>query len=259
MPRNLARYEQFLRLHALVETLASSRQPIDDATIIVLVKERLGLARLSPRTLHRDCEFLVGCGYPLDRVTLQGPRRNGWSLDREAVNRLFPTATTLTVLELTAFGLARDLLRTFEGTVVWSGIESLRAKLDGVTPRGLQRRLDAAGKVFQVEHDGQKRLADHPRMLSGLATAIVEHRVIDVDHQVDGQIVSATLEPVRLLIRSPSIELVARQRSAAVEDRPMTIDLANIRRVTLRDETFVDPTSPAAEADGEADGEAHLA
>jgi len=32
----------------------------------------------------------------------------------------------------------------------------------------------------------------------------------------------------------------------------MTIDLANIRRVTLRDETFVGPTAAAAEADGEA-------
>jgi len=141
MPRNLARYEQFLRLDALVDTLANSRHPLDDTTLITAIRERLGLTRLSPRTLHRDCDFLIGWGYPLDRIAIQGPRRNGWSLNRDAVGRIFPAATSVTILELIAFNIARDLLQSFEGTVLWSGIESLRTKLDGVErPGGFRPR-----------------------------------------------------------------------------------------------------------------------
>ncbi|MFM7185852.1 MAG: hypothetical protein ACKO4Z_13925 [Planctomycetota bacterium] len=186
MPRNLARYEQFLRLHALVDTLANSRHPLDDTTLITAIRERLGLARLSPRTLHRDCDFLIGCGYPLDRIAVQGPRRNGWSLNRDAVGRIFPAATSVTILELIAFNIARDLLRSFEGTVLWSGIESLRTKLDGTATDGLRRRVETGRSIFQVEAEQVPQFADHPRMLSALATAMVEHRLIDVDFVVDG-------------------------------------------------------------------------
>ena len=51
MPRNFARHEQFLRIFALLETLSNARQPIDDQTLVGLLKERLGLTRLSARTL----------------------------------------------------------------------------------------------------------------------------------------------------------------------------------------------------------------
>lgn len=239
MPRNLARYEQFLRLHALVDTLAAAHQALDDATLINAVKERLGLARLSPRTLHRDCDFLIGCGYPLDRITLQGPRRNGWSLDRDGVGKVFPAATTLTILELVAFGVARDLLKAFEGTVLWSGIESLRTKIEGIISDQARERAATGRAMFQVETERATRLADHPRMLSAIATAIVEHRLIEVDVAIDGRRANRILEPARLMIRPPAIHLVARERVSAAETRPIVIDLADIERVALRDETFV--------------------
>lgn len=241
MPRNLARYEQFLRLHALVDTLANSRQPLDDNTLIGAVKERLGLARLSPRTLHRDCDFLLGCGYPLDRVTLQSPRRNGWSLDRDAMTRVFPIATTLTILELVAFGVARDLLRTFEGTVLWTGIESLRTKIDGALTNALRSRMETARSMFRVEADPTTRLADHPRMLSAVATAIVERRLIDVKHVVDGAATTTRLEPSWLRIKPPAVELVARTPRSPNGTREISISVADITQVTMLDETFVHP------------------
>jgi len=72
--RNLARYEQFLRILALLDILANSRGLLDDQTLITMIKERLGLSRLSPRTLRRDCEFLITCGYPIDHAQLPGDR-----------------------------------------------------------------------------------------------------------------------------------------------------------------------------------------
>lgn len=53
MPRNLARYEQFLRILSLLDILANARGPLDDQALIAAVKERLGLSRLSPDTAAR--------------------------------------------------------------------------------------------------------------------------------------------------------------------------------------------------------------
>ena len=84
MMRNLARYEQFLRITTLLDILSNARSPLDDQALINAIRERLGLSRLSPRTLHRDCEFLVSCGYPIDHVPLAGQRRYGWQMTKAA-------------------------------------------------------------------------------------------------------------------------------------------------------------------------------
>ena len=84
MPRNFSRHEQFLRIFALLEILSNSRQPLDDQSLITQLKERLGLSRLSTRTLHRDCDFLISCGYPIDHMPLPGIRRYGWQMTKDA-------------------------------------------------------------------------------------------------------------------------------------------------------------------------------
>jgi predicted DNA-binding transcriptional regulator YafY len=139
MTRNLARYEQFLRILAVLDILAAARGPLDDQALIAAVKERLGLSRLSSRTLHRDCEFLISCGYPIDHAPLPTGRKYGWRLDAAALASRRMPPEPLTLLELTAFSVGRDLLRAFEGTVLWTGIESLWAKLQ----RGLHPSLAA--------------------------------------------------------------------------------------------------------------------
>ena len=75
MPRNFARHEQFLRIFALLELLTNAHQPLDDETLVNALKEKLGLMRLSPRTLRRDCEFLSSCGYSVDHVQGIDPGR----------------------------------------------------------------------------------------------------------------------------------------------------------------------------------------
>lgn len=244
MPRNFARYEQFLRIHALYDTLASVRQPLDDATLIARVKERLGLVNLSPRTLHRDCEFLTSCGYHLERSRLPAPPRNGWELHAEPDGRPFPGERP-TLLEMVAFAVARDLLAPFAGTVLWSGIESLRAKLEHGASQEQLDRVAAARRVFHVPSADEARLADHPRMLSALGSAIAEHREIDVTLQSAAGAVQHRLHPAMFLIRLPSVALVAWDAGQPLADRPLAIDLASIQRVTKLDTTFtprpVDP------------------
>lgn len=245
MMRNLARYEQFLRISTLLDILASARSPLDDQTLIAALKERLGLSRLSNRTLHRDCEFLVTCGYPIDHAPLPGDRRYGWRLDTAALAaRKIPTEP-LTILELAAFTVGRELLRAFEGTVLWTGIESLRTKLERGLPTEFLARVEEARRVFRVLSPDAARYASRPRLLSALSTAISECKEIEIEMPADdgASPTRRRLQPAMLLIDPPRIRLAAWETIAsgddgAAVDPPVLIDLEQIARVTPLDTTF---------------------
>jgi len=173
MPRNFARYEQFLRIFALLELLSAARQPLDDRSVIASIQERLVLTRLSPRTLRRDCEFLTACGYAIDHVPLPDGRKYGWMLAKEgSLDRRIPREP-LTLLEIIAFTVGRDLLQPFEGTILWTGIESLRFKLERDLPAEMRERLEAAKRVFHVR-GFDPRYAARPRLISTLSRAITD-------------------------------------------------------------------------------------
>ncbi|MFM9059887.1 MAG: helix-turn-helix transcriptional regulator [Planctomycetaceae bacterium] len=246
MPRHFARHEQFLRIFALLETLSAARQPLDDQSLIAALKERLGLKELSTRTLHRDCDFLVACGYPLDHVPVPNARKQGWRIDREALAARQIPAEPITLLELVAFTIARDLLRPFEGTVLWTGMESLRHKLERSLPPSLRDRLESARDVFHVTDDCPSRYAARPRLISALSTAIADRQEIDVTAKAEsGATSDHRLRPLRLLIDPPRVRLLALEL-APPGDPPVLIDLERIETVTPRDTTFEPPAIDVA-------------
>ena len=242
MPRNFSRHEQFLRIFALLEILSTARQPLDDDSLIAQLKERLGLSRLSARTLHRDCEFLVSCGYPIDHLPLAGNRRYGWQMSKSAAaNRPLP-AEPLTLLELTAFMVGRDLLRTLEGTILWSGIESLRHKIERSLPPGLLARLEGAKHVFHVQPLAPTKFADRPRLLSTLSAAITDCREIEVDERGgDGSLQRRRVRPLQLVIRPPLVQLLGHAVATDDGDPPLLIDLERIEKVQPLDVKFTPP------------------
>ena len=245
MPRNLARYEQFLRIYALLDILSAARQPLDDQALIGLIKERLGFSQLSPRTLHRDCDFLVTCGYPIDRPQLSGDRRHGWLLEKEAMAGRQLPGEPLTILELVAFNLARDVLRTFQGTVLWTGIESLRSKLETGLPVGLLAQVAGARRVFHVEPLETAKYASHPRLLAALSTAITDCREIEVESRDHNGAARHRIQPVMLMIRLPQVQLVGWSAHSG-DDPPVVLDIAEIEKVTTLDSTFTHrPVDPA--------------
>jgi predicted DNA-binding transcriptional regulator YafY len=246
MTRNFARYEQFLRIHALFDVLSAARQPLDDQTLIGLLRERLGLSRLSARTLHRDCEFLVACGYPLDRTQIVGDRRQGWVLAREAAGRQFPGELP-TILELVAFNVARDLLRTFEGTILWTGIESLRSKIEKDIPAELVARANDARRVFHVETVDTAKYAGKPRLMAAISTAITDCREIEVESRDGENVAHRRIQPTMLLVRLPQVQLLGWEVPPGAADPPVIIDIDRIDRVKTLDNTFTPrPIDPAA-------------
>lgn len=240
MPRNFARHEQFLRIFALLETLSNARQPLEDQAILSLLKERLGLTRLSARTLRRDCEFLCSCGYPVDHVPLPDGRKYGWQLAKDSVNGRKIPAEPLTLLELVAFMVGRDLLKTFEGTILWTGIESLRHKIERELPAAMLERLESAKRVFHVRGFDPSRYAARPRLISALSGAITDCQEIDVEEQAeDGKPpIRRRLQPHRLVIEPPLVRLLAFPADAAIDAKPMLFDIEKIKKVTPVDITF---------------------
>jgi predicted DNA-binding transcriptional regulator YafY len=240
MPRNFARHEQFLRIFALLETLSNARQPIDDQTMVGLLKERLGLTRLSPRTLRRDCEFLGSCGYPVDHVPLPDGRKYGWQLAKDSVNGRKIPSEPLTLLELVAFMVGRDLLRTFEGTILWTGIESLRHKFEREMPAAMLELLEAAKHVFHVRAVDPSRYAARPRLISTLSGAITDCQEIEVEEHPENGAPPARmrLQPQRLVIEPPAVRLLAFPVGADT-NQPVLLDIEKIAKVTPLDVTFV--------------------
>lgn len=244
MMKHLARYEQFLRISTLLDILASARGPLDDQTLIGTIKERLGLTRLSPRTLHRDCDFLITCGYPIDHAALPGNRRYGWQLDKASISGRKIPSEPLTILELAAFNVSRELLRAFEGTLLWTGIESLRSKLERNLPPDFLAKAAEARRVFRVVAPNATRYADRPRLLSAIATAIDGSHEIEIEEVADESSPTRArrLRPAMLLIDPPKIRLAAWEASAsppvAAGDPPVLIDLERIARAKRLDTTF---------------------
>jgi predicted DNA-binding transcriptional regulator YafY len=247
MPRNFSRHEQFLRIFALLEILSNSRQPLDDQALIAQLKERLGLSRLSTRTLHRDCDFLVSCGYPIDHLPLPGNRRYGWQMTKDAAAGRKIPAEPITLLELVAFMVGRDLLRTVEGTILWSGIESLRHKIERDLPPGLIARLEGAKQVFHVKRLDPSRYAARPRLLSTLSAAITDCREIEIDERPDAGCSAGRrrLRPLRLVIEPPRVQLLGLDVATDQAAPPVFIDIDRIDKVTPLDVTFAPPAIDA--------------
>src|SRR3954467_12117827 len=120
----MARNEQLIRQHRLLQMLERSRF---GKTLIELrdaLVEELGLDQLSERTVRRDLEALQAAGFDID--VSPSERGSVWSLG-ENLKTLKEVPASAT--ELLALSMGRDLLAPLAGTPFWQGIESLWHKM----------------------------------------------------------------------------------------------------------------------------------
>ena len=125
--------------------------------------------------------------------------------------------------------------------MLWTGIESLRHKLERSLPPTQLDRLEQAGHVFHVVGDHPTRYASRPRLISALSKAIADGQEIDVTTKAerDGTGVHR-LRPLRLVVEPPRIQLLAIEPDPG-GDPAVLIDLDRIDSVTPRDVIFPPP------------------
>ena len=253
MSPNLARNEQFLRIWRLLQRLDSARRPLSDDELIAFLKDALGLQSLSPRTLGRDCDFLVSCGYPIERFLPEDGRKQGWQFVHSGDgNRRWSPAEPVTLLELTALFLARQQLRFAQGTVLWTGIESLWGKLLDGASDGLAEQVAAAEATWHVIDGAPRHYGERPRLISLLTAAIGDSHEIELRLHPAGESLSDgeqgpgsdgeasvqagpeaafRFQPHGLIMWPPSMGLIG-FKSAAVVEAPVFIDIKQIAVAT---------------------------
>lgn len=255
MTTNFARHEQFLRIWKLLEYLETSRRPVSDEELVGHLKESLGLASLSQRTLGRDCEFLASCGYPIERQALPDGRKQGWQFNRQGNdgNRWMPREP-LTLLEMTAFLLSREQMRFAEGTVLWSGVESLWSKIADTLPPSLADQVAVMREAWHVEGRKQPAYANRPRLLSLLCAAVTACCEIDLHlaaaadktesatsadaaPRASGEQLLSRFKPCGLVVRGGGMGLIGFPDGVATGP-PVLISLEQITNATARDKVF---------------------
>jgi len=260
MTTHFARHEQFLRIWKLLEQLETSRRPVADDELVEHLKEALGLTSLSLRTLGRDCEFLASCGYPVERQSVSEGRKQGWHLARQGgEEKRWMPREPLTLLEVTAFLLGREQLRFAEGTVLWSGVESLWEKIAGTLPEQLAKQVAVMRDAWHVENRSEPAYADRPRLLSLLCAAVADCCEFDLtlasttersaaqpapDGNADKLLAADAAKPGRTRFRphgmavcSPQIGVVGFSVGSETGP-PLVIDLREITTATPLDKVF---------------------
>jgi predicted DNA-binding transcriptional regulator YafY len=153
-------------------------------------------------------------------------------------------AEPITLLELVAFMVSRDLLRTCEGTVLWTGIESLRHKIEQALPATLRGHLEKAESVFHVAAVGPTPYGMRPRLMSTLSTAISDNREIRVaSRTTDGEPADHRLQPLRIVIDPPHVRLLGIDvdGNGDAGSHHVLIDIDQIDTVQPLDVTFAPP------------------
>jgi predicted DNA-binding transcriptional regulator YafY len=201
----LARNEQLIRQHKIIQVLERRRYGATLEDLRDTVVDELGLGSLHVRSIRRDIEALQAAGMPI--ITEETQSGKVWKMSRAdtGLHRL-----TITASELIALSMGRDLLIPLVGTQFWQGIEAFWNKVREQLPQGVWEHYERYRRTLRVLGVVPKTYEKQQGVLKTLNRAIQEHRRLDVEYESTGQPPrKRILEPYGLAIFQSSIYLVA--------------------------------------------------
>jgi len=231
----VARNEQLIRQHRVMQLLESSRygRTLDELRA-ELIKE-LGLTELHERTVRRDLDALLASGLDIQAELLE--RGKVYKLGRveKSVHKIGLSAT-----ELIALSIGRDLLFPLIGTQYWQGIESFWSKVQDEVPAGVWEHYEKYRKTLHVLGSPSKSYAKHEGVLRTINRAISEHRVLEAEYASVGKTAKKRLiEPYGLAFYQNNIYLVAAaQEIVNPDERIRHWKLDRFVRATALDQWF---------------------
>jgi len=209
----MARNEQLIRQHRLLQMLERARFGKTLSELRDALVEELGLDQLSERTVRRDLEALQAAGFDIDFSSTE--RGSVWSLGENLKTiKDVPASAT----ELLALSMGRDLLSPLAGTPFWQGIESLWHKMRENLPESVWKHFEQRRQTLVIRGSPAKSYADKKGILDTLNRATTQHRVVEIEYLSAGQTEPRTreIEPYPLVLYRGSLYLVA----ADVNDPP---------------------------------------
>ncbi|GIW96729.1 MAG: WYL domain-containing protein [Pirellulaceae bacterium] len=210
----MARNEQLIRQHKILQILERRRFGITLRDLRDTVVEELGLTSLHEKSIRRDLDALVAAGLPIvDEMT---PRGRVWKLTRDdkGLHKIPITAS-----ELIALSMGRDLMLPLVGTQFWIGIESFWNKVQEQLPYSVFELYERYRRTLYVLGIPTKSYENHQGILKTINRAIQEHRVLEVVYQTPGKAASTRhLHPYGLVLFQSSIYVVATDPESDGED-----------------------------------------
>jgi predicted DNA-binding transcriptional regulator YafY len=231
----MARNEQLIRQHRLLQMLERSRF---GKTLIELrdaLVEDLGLDQLSDRTVRRDLEALQAAGFDID--VNPSERGSVWSLGENLKGiKDVPASAT----ELLALSMGRDLLSPLAGTPFWQGIESLWHKMRENLPEAVWKHFEQRRSALVIRGSPAKSYAEKKGVLDTLNRAITQHRVVEIEYQTAGEATPKVrrIEPYTLVLYRGSLYLVAADVNDARDRQLRHWKLDRFSKATTLDQRF---------------------
>jgi predicted DNA-binding transcriptional regulator YafY len=231
----MARNEQLIRQHKLLQMLEQSRYGRSLAELRDELVDTLGLSTLSERTVRRDLEALQAAGFDVD-VHPAGDR-SVWKLGKSLRD---PARIPATATELLALSMGRNLLLPLKGTPYWQGIESLWQKMKQTLPEPVWRHFARRRRSVLVRGTPAKSYDRQQGILATLNRAIQQHRAVEIEYQSLGQEKPQRreIEPYALVLHQGSLYLVAAACDGAGDSPLRHLKLDRFHRATPLDRRF---------------------
>jgi predicted DNA-binding transcriptional regulator YafY len=231
------RYKQVARACKVLEILQSSRYGKTTRELADEVVRYMGLASVSLKSIERDVKFWQGYGFPINsHKTADRERRVVWKLDQSYIDL---PKLQISVLELLAFAVGRELLIPLAGTPYWEGIQMLWNRMRESLPEPVWEHFERLRPSLVVRGAVSKSYADKEGMLSALNRAIYQHRVTAIRYQGLGrpEPEDRMIEPHAIVLSEGNIYVVA---TDAGQDRGefKLFKLDRLSRATPRDQHF---------------------
>ena len=205
----MARNEQLIRQHKLLQILERSRfgrtlQEMRDDLV-----DELGLSSLHPRSVRRDLEALQAAGIDVDVHDMQ--RGRVWKLGPQFRGTQPITAS---VSELLALSIGRELLYPLSGTPFWIGIESFWSKITERMPPAVWQHYERLRRILYVRGTPAKSYRKQEGVIKNINRAIQQHRVVRIAYQglSETQPRTREIEPYAVVVYQSSLYIVAAVR-----------------------------------------------
>jgi len=232
----MARNEQLVRQHKLLEILERLRYGATLAELRDGLVEELGLSSLHQRSVRRDLNALQVAGIDVDvhdeqrgKVWKLGPRSRG-------THKISATAT-----EILALSLGRDLMYPLAGTPFWIGIQSFWSKLQDELPSSVWEHYQKFRQFLFVMGMPAKSYEAQHGILKTINRAIMEHRVVEIEYASIGkEPATRQIQPMAVVFYQNSLYIIASVcgEDVATDDRIRHWKLDRFQKATALDEWF---------------------
>lgn len=187
------------------------------------------------RTVYRDMRALESAGFPL--YTESGDRGDRWKLMHGSKSHV---PLPLTMTELMALHMSRDILKVFEGTLFQESIESLFEKVSVTLPPAACHYLDTISGRLGVGHGAKKDFSAFKDIIAQLSEATAGHTRVEITYKAlsTGKETTRVVDPYQVWAMNGAFYLIGLCR---LRDEIRTFAMDRITKLTVLNESFAMP------------------